>query len=239
MKTTLLNLVKRIVRRSTRCTATAASSSFRPTVEGLEDRLVLMNNIAPTTASALLYQFLQGQVRTMQQLGPRATANDFGNAGMQTVGNAINRGGLGAIGGMNSLQANNYVFSSGLADRGSTRTPDGFNPLTMYTGTTYQVSNDIAQRYSPTGTLNMNYLGILSDPHYGLTTLPQTAHMSGTAATVLNLGVVQNGASYLARRPDGSQALPSDYRNLPYGNNQIFTPSKIDYSNPNNNPWNH
>jgi hypothetical protein len=237
MTTTLFSLIKRIIRRSTRRTAPAAKASFRPAVEGLEERELMYGVASP------LSSFMQGQVRTLQQYGPVATANTFYNAGMQTLPNMMNRGGMGFINGMNSSQALNYVYNTGL-DNYIQSEPDGFNPLTLNSGMLHSVytgvSNNIAQRYgySPTNKLTVDALGILSDPHYGLTSLPQTAHLGGTQAAIFNLGVAQYGTSYLARRPDGSQALPSDYRTLQYNNSQVFDPTKINYSNPYANPWN-
>jgi hypothetical protein len=218
-----------------------AKPKARPALEALEDRMVLTNQISWAPAALFAPNLLSNMARTIQVRGPATTSHDFYTLGLNERNQAMNRDPVTRqIGQMNSLTANNFVLNDPTVNRFMLqRDPvTHLSPAELYgIGTTplqhQAVANDIAAMSQ--GATNINWLGVADK--YGIKGyLPGAGYAQDSAYQ--SFGYLQNGASFFARRPDGTQARPSDYGTLPYNNSQVFDPTKINYSNPYDNPWN-
>jgi hypothetical protein len=223
---------------SKRISRSDKSQSSRPMLEDLEGR-TMMTTTSQVAAAALLRTFTNQVATIARYRGGALTANDLTAATRNTLLTAMGRGGLNWVANLTPNQGYYFVMNSGLGQVGLRRDPvTGFNPVTdLGPGFTYgvyqYVVNDIARNFSR-GATNIDYLGVMRK--YGLMNV-QGAQWSGLGA-YLNLGIVQNGTSFLARLPNGQQAYPKDF-GLPYTNSGVFNPGAINYNNVYNNAWNY
>jgi hypothetical protein len=207
-------------------------------MEDLEGRN-LMSTTSQIAAAALLRTYFNQVATIAKYRGGSVTANDLAAATRNTLASAMGRGGLSWVGRMTPNQGYQFVMNSGLGQIGLRRDPvTGFNPVTDlgpgFTHGVYKyVVNDIARNFSR-GATKLDFVGIMQ--RYGLMNV-KGARWSGIGA-FLNLGIVQNGTSFLARLPNGQQAYPGHF-GLPYTNDGVFDPRAVNYGNVYNNAWNY